>query len=286
MSFSVCIISVVRLVALIDVTSKLAFDATYTSAGMIYWTSVEVNSAICCACIMTLKPLIQRIFPRLLSPSKGVREPTLNWITPIDNEATRNSRHSLDPQPGSPHTHGSGPSNASDHAAGKRGSSSGGSGLPQVHEYEGDDGAEKFYYDALSGRVNLDLDTDTDLEAQRAHSSSTTAAPTSTELDYDDYHHPRFHPRDSNGSPDRGALRAPPKAHLRLGINVTRSVHVDEHARSPTSGGDRESPRRRSGVDVGVEAEAGGSTRTGGGSIDGGGREPEWSGSGAGRNRA
>jgi hypothetical protein len=52
---------------------------------MIFWTTLEVNTAISCACIMTFKPLIQRVFPRLLSPSKGFREPQLPWITPINN---------------------------------------------------------------------------------------------------------------------------------------------------------------------------------------------------------
>jgi len=61
-------------------------DAFYTSAPLIYWTTVEVNSAISCACIMTLKPLIERVFPRLLSPEQDHRDPTLPWITPINND--------------------------------------------------------------------------------------------------------------------------------------------------------------------------------------------------------
>src|ERR1051325_11666797 len=80
LGFFVCIVSIIRLIALIDVVKKQAVDATYTSANMIYWTSVEVNAAISCACIMTLKPLIQKIFPSLLFPSRTPRDQSLQWI--------------------------------------------------------------------------------------------------------------------------------------------------------------------------------------------------------------
>ncbi|KAK3902978.1 hypothetical protein C8A05DRAFT_33292 [Staphylotrichum tortipilum] len=89
LGFFVCVISIVRLVALIDATQNPSLDGIYTSANMIFWTTVEVNSAVSCACIMTLKPLIQRAFPRLLSPSKGHRDPpNLQWITPVNTITT------------------------------------------------------------------------------------------------------------------------------------------------------------------------------------------------------
>ncbi|KAL2154550.1 hypothetical protein VTH82DRAFT_3226 [Thermothelomyces myriococcoides] len=66
-------------------------DATYNGTDLVYWTTVEVNASISCACIMTLKPLIQRAFPSLLSPSKSVPEPpTLQWITPINGDDSNN----------------------------------------------------------------------------------------------------------------------------------------------------------------------------------------------------
>lgn len=47
--------------------STLAFeDFTYHLATLAIWGSVEVNLAIICACLTTLKPLIVRTFPRLL----------------------------------------------------------------------------------------------------------------------------------------------------------------------------------------------------------------------------
>ncbi|KXX75687.1 hypothetical protein MMYC01_208302 [Madurella mycetomatis] len=100
LGFSVCVFSVVRLVALVDVTEMHSLDPTYTAAQMMYWTSVEVNAAISCACIMTLKPFIQRIFPRLF-PSKGIRTQSLQWITPVTGSSSnngsniRNSRQSF-----------------------------------------------------------------------------------------------------------------------------------------------------------------------------------------------
>lgn len=83
---SVCIISVVRLAFLVLATQHdwQTHDGSYTSAHMIYWTTIEVNAAISCACIMTLKPLIERIFPRFFSPSTHDQpDPTLQWITPL-----------------------------------------------------------------------------------------------------------------------------------------------------------------------------------------------------------
>jgi hypothetical protein len=38
---------------------------------MSHWNCVEVNVAIVCACLMTMKPLICRLWPRLLDPSSN-----------------------------------------------------------------------------------------------------------------------------------------------------------------------------------------------------------------------
>ncbi|KAK4144856.1 uncharacterized protein C8A04DRAFT_11132, partial [Dichotomopilus funicola] len=84
LGFFVCIISAVRLGSLVQSTKDKSLDSPYTNTIVVYWTNIEVNAAICCACIMTLKPLIQRVFPRLLSPTSDTRDPpTLDWITPV-----------------------------------------------------------------------------------------------------------------------------------------------------------------------------------------------------------
>jgi hypothetical protein len=78
---SVCIVSVLRLVKLIDVETTPPIDASYTSAELSFWTVVEVNTAISCACVMTLKPLIVHFYPRFLAPSTYMSDPTLQRVT-------------------------------------------------------------------------------------------------------------------------------------------------------------------------------------------------------------
>ncbi|KAK3942513.1 hypothetical protein QBC46DRAFT_72177 [Diplogelasinospora grovesii] len=63
LGFFVCSISVVRLFELIEEYTH--FDFTYDNVAISYLTVIEVNAAIACACMMTLKPLISKIFPRL-----------------------------------------------------------------------------------------------------------------------------------------------------------------------------------------------------------------------------
>ena len=47
--------------------SRLDFsDITYHFTVVAYWGAVEVNLAIICACLTTLKPLLTRFFPKLL----------------------------------------------------------------------------------------------------------------------------------------------------------------------------------------------------------------------------
>ena len=40
-------------------------DPTWDFATIAHWNSVEINIAIVCACLMTLKPFIAKIFPNL-----------------------------------------------------------------------------------------------------------------------------------------------------------------------------------------------------------------------------
>lgn len=63
--FLVCFISILRLIQLLKVQTEL--DFTYAAAELSYLTAVEVNGAIVCACVMTLKPFVARFFPGLLS---------------------------------------------------------------------------------------------------------------------------------------------------------------------------------------------------------------------------
>ncbi|KAF2110339.1 hypothetical protein BDV96DRAFT_465101, partial [Lophiotrema nucula] len=65
LGFFVCIISIVRLYALkIGIRTH---DPTYDNYAIAIWSVVEVNGAIVGACLPTLKPLISRLWPRLLS---------------------------------------------------------------------------------------------------------------------------------------------------------------------------------------------------------------------------
>ena len=63
---SVCAVSTVRLLQLISQRGRQ--DFTFDIIGVAIWTLIEVNTAIVCACIMTLKPLIAKLFPNLLDP--------------------------------------------------------------------------------------------------------------------------------------------------------------------------------------------------------------------------
>lgn len=81
--------SVVRLPYLIREYDSI--DFTYDNTSLQYWTCIEVNTAIVCACVMTLKPLINRHFPSIVRSrptntlpssdpaldSGGVRPPTI-----------------------------------------------------------------------------------------------------------------------------------------------------------------------------------------------------------------
>ncbi|KAH6633884.1 hypothetical protein B0J18DRAFT_470636 [Chaetomium sp. MPI-SDFR-AT-0129] len=60
--FIVCFISILRLIQLIRAQTDP--DFTYVAAELSYLTAVEINGAIVCACVMTLKPLLARLFPR------------------------------------------------------------------------------------------------------------------------------------------------------------------------------------------------------------------------------
>ncbi|KAK3329857.1 hypothetical protein B0H66DRAFT_542179 [Apodospora peruviana] len=231
LGFFVCIISILRLVALVDITQASPIDSAYSTADLIYWTAVEINASIVCACAMTLKPLIQRLFPRMLSPSRYVNDQSLQWITPISNN--RNSRHSFVNRPGASHprrsashrSHRSAPSDGGSHST-KFG---GGSILPRVEEREHRrrDEYDDYYPTSREELLVGELKSD-DIEKQERSDSVLTGAAAASA------------PRDSTSLDlffrPTGELTAPPRAHLRLSIHVTKSVHVTKTPSSPVPG--------------------------------------------------
>ena len=51
--------------------ATITIDPTYENVGVANWSSIELNTAIFCACLPTLRPLIARIFPSLISSGHG-----------------------------------------------------------------------------------------------------------------------------------------------------------------------------------------------------------------------
>ncbi|KAH6634789.1 hypothetical protein B0J18DRAFT_30843 [Chaetomium sp. MPI-SDFR-AT-0129] len=65
--FFVCLVSLIRLVILIDAKSHVNPDFTHASSSLTYWTAIEVHTAIAVSCAMTLKPLAAKIFPNFFA---------------------------------------------------------------------------------------------------------------------------------------------------------------------------------------------------------------------------
>jgi len=64
--YSVCIVSVLRLNALI-IVSRNPQDATWYGSAPAYWSAIEMNLAIVCASTPALKPLIVKMAPSFSS---------------------------------------------------------------------------------------------------------------------------------------------------------------------------------------------------------------------------
>ncbi|KAF2174994.1 hypothetical protein K469DRAFT_703488 [Zopfia rhizophila CBS 207.26] len=90
MSHSVCIISIVRLYALHKGTTTL--DPTYDNFAIAIWSVVEVNGAIIGACLPTLKPLISRVWPKLLSSGASRHHTYHQHSTGIDDTTAHTSK--------------------------------------------------------------------------------------------------------------------------------------------------------------------------------------------------
>ncbi|KAF2454862.1 hypothetical protein BDY21DRAFT_290437 [Lineolata rhizophorae] len=69
--FLACIVSILRLYSLYLAT--ISDDSTYDNIGVAIWSCLEINAAILCASVPTIKPLVSRLFPRLLSNSSRSR---------------------------------------------------------------------------------------------------------------------------------------------------------------------------------------------------------------------
>ena len=68
---SICVISIARTLQFV----RLAFlnptvDTTPDVVIITTWTMLEVNVAVICACLTTIKPALARLFPRLISSSE------------------------------------------------------------------------------------------------------------------------------------------------------------------------------------------------------------------------
>lgn len=192
---SVCIVSIVRLVTLVEVETEPLIDPTYSSATLSYWTSIEVNAATSCACIMTLKPLIVRIFPRLLTESSPFRSVDMPHFPTTTSSAS--SQLSLGRRAGPDLLERGGGTPMVERRSRTK------SGLLPWME-EGDAGLLE---DVLEAGGN---------ETRRSDSVSTAG-------------------REEDVAPrlGQGTLRAPPKAHLGLSIKVTKTVQVTKWPRSP-----------------------------------------------------
>lgn len=107
---SVCFISILRLLQLIRVQGDQ--DFTYAAAELSYLTAVEVNGAIVCACVMTLKPLLARFFPRLLGSRRASGSSGASASASASRHRNRRRNRASETLVGGPPTIGSRPSKA------------------------------------------------------------------------------------------------------------------------------------------------------------------------------
>ncbi|KAK4222274.1 hypothetical protein QBC38DRAFT_513072 [Podospora fimiseda] len=66
--FFICIVSLIRLVILIKSNTSPDPDTTYNNTNLNHLTVLEVQTAIIVSCLMTLKPLVSKFFPNMLTP--------------------------------------------------------------------------------------------------------------------------------------------------------------------------------------------------------------------------
>ncbi|KAJ5747305.1 uncharacterized protein N7511_009001 [Penicillium nucicola] len=92
MGILVVITSILRLSSLREVAKST--DTSYSNVAAAYWTAAECNVAIICSCLPFLRPIISRIFPKLLSTNSHNRYTTNNRPTVTNMTTTRSqARH-------------------------------------------------------------------------------------------------------------------------------------------------------------------------------------------------
>ncbi|CAI7578373.1 unnamed protein product [Penicillium crustosum] len=99
----VCITSITRLISLKKIADST--DPTYDNVGAASWSAIECNTGIICACLPTLKPLIARVFPSMVSTFNASR-PTRGDTTQRNSDWNDNA--STLGAPGEEHEYGAG----------------------------------------------------------------------------------------------------------------------------------------------------------------------------------
>ncbi|KAK9859080.1 hypothetical protein MYU51_016067 [Penicillium brevicompactum] len=97
----VCITSIVRLVSLKKISDSM--DPTYDNVGAASWSAIECNTGIICACLPTLKPLIARVFPGMIttfSASRPTESETTQRISTWNGDETTLGAPGEDPEYG------------------------------------------------------------------------------------------------------------------------------------------------------------------------------------------
>lgn len=85
-----CIVSILRLHGLYAAT--ISQDLTYDNAQAVTWSTVEFNVGIMCACFAALRPVVNAIFPKLLS-STGRGTAASNPFPPSSNSRAYYNRN-------------------------------------------------------------------------------------------------------------------------------------------------------------------------------------------------
>ncbi|KAH7084758.1 hypothetical protein BKA63DRAFT_430589 [Paraphoma chrysanthemicola] len=94
LGFFACAISIIRLLQVIAGEDEP--DATWAGAPTAYWSAIELNVGILCACLPTLRPLIKKYAPGALGSSNGDRTSTHR----LGTISTRRTRLEIDNKSG------------------------------------------------------------------------------------------------------------------------------------------------------------------------------------------
>ncbi|KAK3378956.1 hypothetical protein B0T24DRAFT_143293 [Lasiosphaeria ovina] len=95
MGFLVCLISFVRLAITIHSARQPDPDFTYARKDISYWTIIEVHAAISITSIMTLKPLILKLWPSLLRTQNPDTSSYINDSNPPLTIGSKPSRSNM-----------------------------------------------------------------------------------------------------------------------------------------------------------------------------------------------